>query len=1035
MKQQRRVVRGAITLAALSVIAIGLGGSPRAQTSGASDAATTFSPALFRDLEYRMIGPSRGGRVTAVAGHRAQPSTFYLGATGGGVWKTVDYGHTWRNVSDGYFATPSIGAIRVADSDPNVVYVSTGSDGLRSNVIIGKGVYKSTDAGETWAHVGLEHTGNTGAVLIHPENPDLVYVAAIGNPFAANPERGVYRTKDGGTTWERVLYVSEATGAVDLEFAPDDPDVIYAALWQAERKPWTIISGGHEGGLQKSTDGGDSWMPLTDGLPTGLRGKSDLAVSSADPDRVYVLIEAPGDEGGVYRSDDRGATWSQVSDFQPIRNRPFYYCNLEAHPTDPDVLWGMAEGQWKSVDGGKTWTREQVPHGDNHDMWINPDSPHVFIQANDGGANVTLDGGETWSTQHNQPTAELYQVDVSDEFPYRLYAGQQDNSTISMPSLPPRSMPGGHTSLWESHGGCETGPAVPKPGDPDIVYANCKGRFGLFNRRTGQEQQYYVGFWNIYGHNPKDLAYRFQRVSPIHVSPHDPDRVYHTSQFVHVTEDGGRTWQTISPDLTAFTPETQVVSGSPITIDVTGEEHFSVIYEIQESPHERGVIWVGSNDGPIHLTRDNGLSWTEVTPPGLGPYGRVQTIEVSPHQPSKAYASILRYQLGDFEPYAYRTTDYGNTWTRITTGHNGLPADQPVRVVREDPDREGLLYAGTEFGMFISFDDGANWQAFQQDLPTTPVTDIKIVDKDLVLSTMGRGFWIMYDVTPLHEISEAVATSDAHLFEVKDPYRLFTRRSFGAAPGPDEPEYPAPGANIDYFLANEADGELSLEILDAAGNLVRRFSSLESAAANPTPQGVGVADWLLASVGTDALPTTAGMHRVHWDLRYPGPWSANDSQSGARGPIVQPGAYQARLTMGDWHQTVSFEARMDPRVVDEGWVTEADVTAQVELALAARDALSNARLAVVRLEEAETAAPEDASLAAIRSALVTEPIRYSRPVIVDQLSYLYSNLLTADQRPGKDAVDRYEELSAALAEQLSTLEPFVERAAAGSAAP
>ena len=532
---------------------------------------------LFSDMRYRMVGPSRGGRATTVAGHRAQPHTFYLGATGGGVWKTTDYGDTWYNISDGYFATGSIGAIQVADSDPNIIYVSTGSDGLRSNVIIGKGVYKSTDAGKTWKHIGLEKTGNSGAVLIHPTNPDLVYVAAIGNPFAPNPERGVYRTKDGGANWELVLFVSEKTGAVDLEFAPDNPNEIYASMWLAERKPWTIISGGHEGGVYKSTDGGDNWKHLTNGLPNGLRGKSDLAVSAGDPNRVYVLIEAPEKEGGVYRSDDRGETWTQVTDFQPIRNRPFYYTNLDAHPKNPDILWGMAEGYFKSTDAGKTWERKEVPHGDNHDMWINPDNPDIFIQSNDGGANVTLDGGKTWSTQHNQPTAELYQVDVSDDFPYRLYAGQQDNTTISVPSRPPRSMPGGHTAYWEEQGGCETGPAVPKPGDPDIVYANCKGRFGFFNRRTGQEMQYYVGFWNIYGHNPKDLAYRFQRVAPIHVSPHDPNKVYHASQYVHVTTNGGQTWETISPDLTAFSDETQVFSGDPITIDMTGEEHFSVI--------------------------------------------------------------------------------------------------------------------------------------------------------------------------------------------------------------------------------------------------------------------------------------------------------------------------------------------------------------------------------------------------------------------------------------------------------------------------
>jgi len=991
-------------------------------------AQAEYAPELFSGLQYKMVGPSRGGRVTAVAGHRAQPSTFYMGTVGGGVWKTVDYGNIWFPITDGQIATGSIGAIRVADTNPDIIYVSTGSDGLRSNVIIGKGVYKSTDGGKSWEHKGLEKTGNSGAVLIHPENPDLVYVAAIGNPFISNPERGVYRSQDGGDSWELVLYVSDETGAVDLEFAPDDPTEIYATMWRAERKPWTIISGGHEGGVYKTEDGGDNWQHLTTGLPNGLRGKADLAVSAADPDRVYVLIEAPGTEGGVYRSDNRGQGWRQVSDFQPIRNRPFYYCNLEAHPTDPDVLWGMAEGYFKSEDGGESWTRKQSPHGDNHDMWINPDNPDLFVQSNDGGANVTLDGGETWSTQHNQPTAELYQVDVSDDFPYRLYAGQQDNSTISVPSLPPRNMPGGHTALWEAIGGCETGPAVPKPGDPDVVYADCKGRFGLYNRRTGQEQHYYVGFQNIYGHNPKDLMFRFQRVAPIHVSPHNPDRVYHTSQYVHRTEDGGRQWQTISTDLTAFTPETQVVSGDPITLDVTGEEHFSVIYEIQESPHEPGVIWVGSNDGPINITRDNGATWTDVTPPTLGPYGRVQNIEVSPHQPAKAYATILRYQLGDFEPHAYKTENYGETWTRITTGSNGIPIDHPVRVVREDPDREGLLYAGTEFGMFISFDDGASWQSFQLNLPVTPITDLKVVQKDLVMSTMGRSFWILYDLTPLHEINEAVAAADAHMFEVKDTHRL--RSGFGGFRRerlPDEPQYPALGANIDYYLKAAPAGEVKLEILDASGTLVRAFSSESPGESDVLPRVAGMREWNLERVGTPKLASGAGMHRFTWDQRHPGPWDEDASRSGRRGPLVAPGSYMARLTVSDQSQDVSFETHMDPRVVSEGGVSDADIEAQLELILKARDLLSAGRLAAARVNKALESASggDETALGEIHDELITEPRRYSQPMLVDQISYLYGNLDRADQRPGKDAMDRYESLSSELDVQLQKLDELI----------
>ncbi|UCF41519.1 MAG: hypothetical protein JSW43_04100, partial [Gemmatimonadota bacterium] len=675
----------------------------------AQDANTVYASALFSGLEYRMVGPSRGGRVTAVAGHVAHPGTFYMGATGGGVWKTTDYGITWHNVSDGYFATGSIGAIRVADSDPDIVYVGTGSDGIRSNVITGRGVYRSTDAGETWEFIGLRDVGQIGAVLIHPADPDLVYIAAIGHAFGPSSERGVYRTTDGGRSWEQVLFVSDSTGAVDLEFAPDDPQTVYASMWRAERKPWTIISGAREGGVYKSTDGGDRWTKLAGGLPDGLVGKTDLAVSAADPDVLYVLAEAdPG--RGLYRSDNRGRSFRLVNQEEGLTRRPFYYLNVDADPNDPDVVYVNNEGFFKSTDGGATFRRVRTPHGDNHDMWINPENSDLFVQSNDGGANVTLDGGRTWSSQHNQPTAELYQVDVDDRFPYWLYAGQQDNTTIAVPSLPPFDAPGGPTGHWREQGGCETGPAVPKPGDPDIVYSNCKGRFGRYNVKTGQEQQYYVGAQNLYGHNPKDLMYRFQRVSPIEVSPHDPDVVYHASQYLHRSTDDGKTWETISPDLTAFRPERQMASGWPITRDITGEEHYSTIYAVEESPLAQGEIWVGANDGPVHLTRDGGATWVEVTPPDLPPEGRVQSIEPSPHRRGKAYVAVYRYLLGDWEPYIYRTTNYGETWTRLTSGTNGIPADSPTRVVREDPDREGLLYAGTEFGLFVSFDDGAHWQ-------------------------------------------------------------------------------------------------------------------------------------------------------------------------------------------------------------------------------------------------------------------------------------------------------------------------------------
>jgi photosystem II stability/assembly factor-like uncharacterized protein len=1005
---------------------------------GANDPNVVYDPALFQGMEYRMIGPSRGGRVTAVAGIAEQPATFYMGATGGGLWKTTDHGQSWLNVSDGYFHTASIGAIDVADSDPDIVYVGTGSDGIRSNVIAGRGVYKSIDAGRTWTFIGLRNVGQIGAVIVHPQNPDFVYVAALGHAFGPSPERGVYRSRDGGSNWEKVLFVSDSTGAVDLEFAPDNPSEIYAATWRAERKPWTIISGAHEGGIYKSSDGGDSWTQLTHGLPDGLVGKSDLAVSAADPNRVYALVEAPLGDGGLYRSDDRGASFQLISIYAPLLDRPFYYCNVDADPTDADIVYVNSTQFWKSVDGGGSFTRMRTPHGDNHDMWINPNNPDLFIQSNDGGANVTLNGGRTWSTQHNQPTAELYQVDIDDRFPYWVYAGQQDNSTIAVPSRPPYSAPGGATAYWQSIGGCETGPAVPKPGDPNIVYAACKGRFGRYNYETGQEKQYYVGAQNMYGHNPRDLKYRFQRVSPIEVSPHDPNVVYHASQYLHRTTDEGVTWETISPDLTAFRPSTQVVSGTPITRDITGEEFYSTLYTVEESPLTPGLIWVGANDGPVHITRDAGQTWTEITPGDLPPGGRVQTIDPSPHRESKAYIAVYRYLLGDWQPYIYRTEDYGASWTRLTTGDNGIPADYPTRVVREDPDREGLLYAGTEFGLFVSFDDGAHWQEFQLNLPITPVTDIKVHQKDLVISTMGRSFWILDDVTPLHQLEPSIASADVYLFQPRAAYRM--RYSTPRSGEPGDPEYPPVGALIDYYLAKPADAPVRLEILYADGQLVRDFSSAEPG--RRTESEPASAPSFRFAEPAPAPPDHAGMHRFVWDLTHPGPWDADPRRDGRNGPMAVPGMYQARLTVGEWSQTRRFEVLIDPRVGEDG-VTMADLEEQLSLSLQVRDAISDARFAAQRtqqlqmeLEERSTSV-EDSDLlvdiehaqqrlGALGASMVTEEGRYPQPMLIDQFEYLYDMLDGADQKIGADAHERFGELYRELGNHLRGLHRLLE---------
>ena len=978
----------------------------------------------FEGMKYRNVGPTRGGRVTAVAGTVAAPSTFYLGASGGGIWKTEDYGTSWNNVSDDYFSTPSIGDIAVAQNDANIIYVGTGSDGLRSNVIAGKGMYKSIDGGATWQHIGLDDTGHIGAVEINPENHNVVYVAAIGQAFNANEERGLYKTKDGGRNWEQVLYISDETGISDVEMLPGNPEIVFATAWKAERKPWTIISGGEneEGGLFKSVDGGASWDKITEGLPTGLIGKMDLALSPADSSIVYLLVEAPGDEAGLYKSIDQGQTFEQVSDHDGIITRPFYYANIDVDPQNPDIVYAMSTGNFISKDGGENWERLATPHGDNHDMWINPNDPDLYIQANDGGANVTHNGGQTWSTQFNQPTAELYQVEVDDQYPYWLYAGMQDNgTTIAVPSIAPYGVQ--HSNRWiVDTGGCETGPAVPKPGDHNIVYADCKGRFGVFDKRLGTEKGYYVGAANMYGQNPRDLRYRFQRVSPIHVSPHDPGVVYHTSQYVHRTTDEGKTWETISPDLTAFEAEYQVISGSPITRDITGEEFYSTIYSIRESSVQAGVIWVGANDGPVHVTRENGESWDDVTPRRLPPGGRVDAVEPSPHDAAKAYIALLRYQFGDWKPYIYRTNDFGRSWDLLTDG-NGIPEDYPTRVVREDPDKVGVLYAGTEYGIFVSLDDGDTWHDFQQNLPVTPVTDIKIVRGDLAISTMGRSFWVLDNITTLQQDAINSLDSEPALFQPKTTIRY--RRPRGM-PNTEVPDYPQPAVVIDYYLPENFSERLVMEILDDAGNVVNRFTNADE----DSDDGPG--EQALTDMGTnqtiflvdDSLSTDAGLNRFRWTMRHFGAWHSNGDRRYQNGPMVKPGTYTVRLSAGDSTMEHAFELQVDPRVL-AGGTTLADISAQVDLQLEITELLSSARrledeldTEQEELEELETenglSAQQQARLEnvnAVLSALQTAEGIYMEPMLTAQISYLYNMINAADQAPGQEAEMRFTELN------------------------
>ncbi|MDA9588578.1 hypothetical protein N9R82_05880 [Flavobacteriaceae bacterium] len=946
------------------------------------------------------MGPTRGGRATAVCGVTNAQFTFYLGTTGGGLWKTTDGGLNWNNISDGYFKSPSIGSIDVFQKDPSVVYVGTGSDGIRSNVIVGKGVYKSKDAGASWEFIGLEKTGQIGAVKIHPEKPETVYVAAIGQAFQPNSERGLYKTTDGGKTWDKILFISDQIGIVDFEFSPENPDIIYAASWEVDRKPWTILSGSDAGGIYKSVDGGENWIKLSEGLPNGKIGKIDLAVSPADPNRLYALIEADKGQGGVYISYDKGTHFKAMSHRKELVNRPFYYCNIYAHPNNADIVYSSANRFMVSEDAGKTWETKSTPHGDNHDIWINPKNENIWIQSNDGGGNITFNSGATWTTQFNQPTAEIYQVEVDTNYPYWLYGGQQDNySTVAVPSLPPFPIQAGPNAWILSTGGCETGPAVPHPTDPNIVYSNCKGRFSVYNKKTGQEKQYYVGAQNMYGHNPKDLKYRFQRVSPIHISPHNENVIYHGSQFLHKTMDGGKNWERISPDLTEFDPSKQVISGAPITRDITGEEFYSTIYSIRESRIKKGQIWVGSNDGLIHVTQDGGDTWKNVTPKNIPGGGRVDSVEPSKHDPDTAYITILRYQLGDWAPHIYRTKDKGESWKLIV---NGIPNDYPVRVVREDPIREGLLFAGTEFGMYISKDAGDSWAEFQKNLPITPITDLKIHRNDLVLSTMGRSFWIMDDI---HFLRTDINLAQPALIEP-----IETVRYRYTLPIAKVNEYLAPGVFINYYLDNNEYKTVSISFFDEKGQLINSFTNETKDEIDKSEYDMQLSRFTV--IKTSNVTLNKGFNRFRWNLKHQGIVGKKKGKN-LTGPLVKPGTYKVQITL-DGQQTLTDEIVVlkDPKT-DTSEIALGELEDfQLKLLDKIGEVNQLAEEMKTSIAKIKSKKRKTALLQSTLEQLETQEGNYMQPMLIDQLRYLYSMTTRADQILGQDAYDRYAELSA-----------------------
>ena len=1027
---------------------------------GQADTNQVVPPAAFKDLKWRMVGASRGGRVTAFAGVRQQPHTFYHGATGGGVWKTEDAGITWRPIGDGTFETGSIGAIDVSLSNPNHVWVGTGSAAIRSNIIIGRGVYKSTDAGETFQFVGLKNSGQIGTLRIHPTNPDIVWVAALGSPFGPNDERGIFKTTDGGKTWRKVLFVDNEHGGRDIEVDWQNPDVLYAAIYRGFRKGWDIISGGpaDKGGIYKSTDGGETWKKITAGLPGKLIGKIDIDIARSNPKVLYAMVEAPGPEGGLYKSTDAGESWTLVNNSQSLRARPFYFHYVTVNPKDENTVFVSELRFHKSTDGGKTFTTIPTPHGDNHGLWINPDNPDIMLQVNDGGANVTLNGGRSWSTILNQPTAEYYMVAVDEQYPYRLYVPQQDNTTLIIPSVNPYSWGLDHPAqVWQQASGCETGQIWPRK-DGTVVWGACKGEVGRYNTVTGQEQHYWIYPQNRYGHHPDEIKYRFPRQTVIYLSPHDDRVIYQASHVVHRSTDEGVTWETISPDLTAHEPEYQIVPGNPITRDVTGEEVYSSIYALVESRLEKGVIWVGANDGPVHVSRDNGKTWKNVTPKDLPPGGRVQNIEDSPHRPGTAYVAVYRFlREHDLRPYIYKTTDYGETWTLLTDGRNGIPEDYPTRVVREDPAREGLLYAGTEFGAFVSFNGGKNWQSLQQNLPRTPVTDIRVHRNDLVISTMGRSLWIMDDITPLQQLAslatgassndrqadgsgralssvpaasapnravalDATAQAGAgrgslpavHLFQPRDAIRY---RYAPSAGGNGEPEYPPPAAYIDVYFQAAPPSEAKLDILDAKGQVVRSFGVAATKAAAPAQ---GMRGFGRGGSGSTSLRPEAGMQRFAWDMRYPG------VGNGPGGPMAPPGKYAVRLTAGAYNATRTFELKADPRVLQDN-LTQADLEEQFAFLIKVRDAINDARQVSQQVEAAMKKAgvgtPGPATpgvramdekfahpLQKLWARLNDLPGVYPQPMLINQLQNVQRMVGRADQKVSKDAVERFNDL-------------------------
>ena len=996
------------------------------QESGGKDSG------LLNAVRWRCIGPPRGGRTVAVAGDPVNPAVFYFGACAGGVWKTDDAGTYWQNISDGQINTAAVGAIAVSDSDPNVIYVGMGEACIRSNVTYGDGVYKSTDAGKTWTHLGLSDTRHISRVRIHPKNPDIVYVAALGHAFGPNKERGIFRSTDGGKNWEQVLFKSENAGAADLSMDPINPRMLYAAIWQVRRNPWSLASGGPDSGIYRSTDGGDTWTEITrnPGLPEGLIGRVGLAASPAKSGRVWATVEA--EDCGLFRSDDGGDTWEVASDSRDIQGRPWYYQHVFADTQDPDTLWVLNYSCWKSIDAGKTFATVGTPHGDNHDLWIDPRNPRRMIEGNDGGATVTFNGGDSWSTIYNQMTSQFYHIDADNQFPYHVYGTQQDNSAICVPSMTHKG-----TIPWTDcypTGSSESGYIAVHPEDHNTVISGSigsspggGGNMLHYDHKTGQVRIITVWPELNTGLGASEMRHRFQWTYPIVFSRHDSSVLYVTGNLVFKSTDLGSNWEAISPDLTRADPSTLEVSGGPITNDTSGAETYATIFAFAESHHDPKVFWAGSDDGLVHVSRDGGANWENITPPDLGDFTLVSMLEASHHDPATAYMAATRYRLDETQPMLYKTNDYGKTWSDISAG---IPEGDYTRCIREDPARAGQLYVGTETGAYVSFDDGASWQSMSANLPKVPVHDLIVKEDDLVAATNGRSFWVMDDLTQLRQITDEVSGSAAKLMKPRTTYRLATPfrfregttgKSYQLALGGavcyyetkdeygqkvrkflDAGENPPEGVLVTYYFAEEPEDEVTLSLLDSTGELIKSFSSkaAEKDDSKDSDEKKPV-----------RVPAKAGMNRFLWDMRYPEASKVPDDKTvsdGLAGPLAPPGRYKVTLSVAGQTETQAFDLIKDPRVA----ATQEDFDAQFELLVKIRDKLSETHDSVNKLRSVRQQVEEWAKRAEGHPS--EQAITEGATSLKEKLTTIEEDLIQTNYKGARDRLNQPVKLNAKL---------------------